>query len=131
MDIDQGYLLVAQELAGATKVALPKTYFRYGLAVCWKCRDRYNNRQKILVFDWPLGAPETAEPRPSTLAYHELIGDLNTCPYCGSMQGPYRLHHSRNGPFTYVKMARLYTHESFVADINLLAQSARERGIIR
>lgn len=148
MLIDPEYLLAAQTLADSTNVRLPEAYYRYALAKCWNCTDncwncpdkgsprcwgcmgRHRNHRKILVFDWPVGAPETSEPRPITLVTDRLSGDLNTCPYCGAMQGPYRLHHSKSGPFFHTELARLDTQESFIGDINALAASARERGII-
>ena len=148
VELDPEYLLAAQTLADLTNVRLPETYYRFGLAKCWSCTDncwncpdkgsfgchgckgKHTNHRKILVFDWPLGAPETPEPRPITLALNPLAGLLNTCPYCSAMQGPHRLHHCKYGPFFHVKLARLDTQESFVEDINLLAASARKRGKI-
>lgn len=131
MELDPEYLLAAQTLADLTNVRLPKTYYRYAPVKCWKCRDDYGNLKKILVFDWPRGAPETTEPRPITLVSDKLLGNINTCPHCGEMQGQYRLHHTKSGPFFYVKLSRLNTHESFTEDINTLAAIARSRRLIK
>lgn len=146
--LDPEYMLAVQTLADTTNVRLPEAYYRFGMAKCWRCTDecrncpdggtpkcygclgKHRNHSKILVFDWPLGTPETSEPRPATLIFKRLAGNLNICPYCSAMQGPHRLHHTKAGPFFHTKLARINTPESFVSDINLLAASARERGMI-
>lgn len=93
----------AKRIAHAIGLELPKTYYRYGLCKCWKCK------REIIVFAWPkIGmhdnyAPKV-QPPPKTVQYRfsKTAGNkywVNSCPHCESIQGDFFLYSEPDGPF--------------------------------
>lgn len=92
-----------RQIAKASGLELPNTYYRYGFCKCWKCK------REIVVFAWPKdgmhdnSAPKI-KPPPGTVQYRysKTAGDkywVNTCPYCQSIQGDFFLYSEPDGSF--------------------------------
>jgi hypothetical protein len=92
-----------RQIAKASGLELPSTYYRHGFCKCWKCK------REIVVFAWPKdgihdnSAPKI-KPPPSTVQYRysKTAGNkywVNTCPYCQSIQGDFFLYNEPDEPF--------------------------------
>lgn len=127
----------ARQIAQASNIDLPTTYYRYGICKCWKCK------REILVFSWPrydMGdgiwddSPPKVKPRPRTVQYRfsKTAGGTywaNTCPYCQSVQGDFFLHCEPDGPFFGIHITEdLPT--AFDRDMLKIAEYASRIGLI-
>ncbi len=93
----------AQMTAQKCNIELPKNYYRYGITTCWKCK------REIIVFAWPRDELHSknepkVKPYPKTIKYYysRTINAkywVNTCSYCGAIQGDYYLYMEPDGPF--------------------------------
>lgn len=123
----------AQQLAKVMGIELPKSYFRYGITTCWKCK------KEILVFIWPNKEPFSvstpkSRPIPHTLQfrYSKTVGHkywANTCPYCKSIQGDFFLQIDPDGPFFSLEIQE-DSSIVFKGDLIYIAAYAAQIGII-
>lgn len=101
----------AEKIAKISNLKLPKTYYRYGICSCWKCK------REIIVFAWPKAGPHDKnaprrKPIPKTIQYRysKSTGGkywVNICPYCQSIQGDFFLFCEPDGPFLNLHRRRL------------------------
>jgi hypothetical protein len=93
----------SKQIARATQVVLPESYYRYAPTNCWKCG------KEIIVFSWPDhdnqddNSPKK-HPIPTTILFRnsKMAGTsywLNICPYCKNNQGDFFLYSEPDGPF--------------------------------
>lgn len=92
-----------RDVADRCKIALPTSYYRYGLYPCYKCR------KTVLAFDWPgrglwPKTPPQQQPVPRSIQYRYVgcVNDkywANTCPLCDAMQGDNYLFMEPGSPF--------------------------------
>ena len=123
----------AEKIAKISNLKLPKTYYRYGICRCWKCK------REIIVFAWPKdGLHDNRAPKhkpiPRTIQYRfsKTIGSkywVNICPHCQSIQGDFFLHHDPDGPFFGVSIEE-DSQTAFERDMMKIAQYATLIGIL-
>jgi ssDNA-binding Zn-finger/Zn-ribbon topoisomerase 1 len=94
------FIKKTREVADRCEIALPVSYYRYGLYPCYKCN------QMILAFDWPGRAlwPEARpqqQPVPGSVQYRFVKKKywVNTCPLCHATQGDWHVFMEPGGPF--------------------------------
>lgn len=113
------------QIAKAIKLKLPKSYYRYGICKCWKCK------REIIVFAWPgsfqAKSPPKHKPIPRTIKYRfsKTAGTkywVNTCPYCNAIQGDFFLYIEPDGPFFGVEIIE-DSQEAFEKDLMKIALS--------
>lgn len=123
----------AQRIAKASRIELPRAYYRYGITTCWKCK------REIIVFAWPKdglhndSVPQVKpHPRIIQYRYSKSIGGkywVNTCPYCHAIQGDFFLHMEPGGPFFSVCIEE-DSPIAFERDMTKIAVHALQIGVI-